>query len=157
MISDLRKQVETPLPVKLPPSVSVVNSGSLEINSNVPFTVLAAHIELIDPSRILISGVISGEFHHVTGIAIYVNGVPIRSIPNNCHPDCMYVTLNRDTHPEMTVVPFEVATCVRGAGQYEVRVATLCHWLGHGSFTTHVNSHGAGGLGGNSTLTLRAI
>ena len=156
MISDLRKNMGSGLSSELTPVVSVINNTDMTINSHTPVTILTAQIELDSPSKILISGVVNGGFTHVTGIAIYVDDVPVNNRSNQCHLDCMQVVYGNGADDRMLSVPFECPTSVLGAGVHEVRVATLSRWHGT-SYVTYVNNRSNGDMGSSSTLTLRAI
>ena len=152
MISDLRINTFPPKP----PSVSVVNNTDMLIDSATPVTVLSGQIELTEPSKVLISGVINGAFTHVTGIAVYLDNVPLNARPNDCHSDCMQVNFGNGAHNRVLSIPFEVATGVLGVGIHEVRIATLSKWNGT-SYITYVNNRSDGRMASSSTLNLRAI
>ena len=153
MISDLRRDT---FPAK-PASVSVVSNSDVMINSNTPVTVLSGQIELTEPSKVLISGVINGTFNYVTGIAVYLDNVPLNARPNGCHSDCMQMVFGNGHNSRMLSIPFEVATDILGVGIHEVRVATLSRWGSQGSFNTYVNNRSDGLMASSSTLNLRAI
>ena len=156
MISDLTKGDASGLSGALPPVVSVISNTDVTINSATPVTILVAQIELDSPSKILISGVVSGAFARVNGIAIYVDDVPINNRNNPCHSDCMQIIYAHWADNKMLSVPFECATDVLAAGVHVVRVGTLSNWYGN-AHTTYVNNGRNGDTPSSSTLTLRAI
>ena len=141
------------------PSISVVNSDArITITSDDPVTVLSGQIELATPSKLHISGVVSGTFEYVCGLAVYVNDTPLHKGTgvNDSHPDCMQIMYGNGGNNSICPVPFDLSTNELSAGMYVVKIAVISRWLDT-KRTMYVNNRSAGDMSSSSTLTVRAI
>jgi hypothetical protein len=141
------------------PFARVVNNDpTIAINSPTPVTILSAQLTLTEPSNLLISGVITGTFQYVSGVACYVNNSPISIGTGNnmCHGDCFMVLYGNGNDSYCCATPFETTTDELQPGTYTVDVAVLSHWNGT-SRALYVNNRVQNDMASSSSMTIRAL
>ena len=141
------------------PSASVINSDAkIAIHSNEPVTILSCSITLLEPGRLHISGVVTGTFYYVCGLAVYVDdsAVGVGKGTSVCHNDCMYVSYTTNTTKYMRQLPYDITTEELDAGTHEIKIGVLSKWK-----TTikeiYINDRSGDDMASSSTLTVRAI
>lgn len=139
------------------PSAFDINATPrITINSSDPFVIMSAEIELQEPARLMLSGVINGTFHYVCGIAAYVNEVPIRTGTNNCHADCFQLVYGNGGDSYICNVPFETTTEILPVGTHRIKIGVLGRW-GETTRDIYINNRNSNDMASSSSLIVRAL
>jgi hypothetical protein len=128
-----RDAEKTIVPVPVFEPLYVELTGKLTINSENPEIIMSGDVDLINPSRLEINGVISCTFNYVVGIAVYVDGVAIAATPNNCHNDCSFIHYDGTAAIKTSWVknhPYHLVTEVLGFGVHTIEIGILGKWEG---------------------------
>jgi hypothetical protein len=149
------EKIIVPVPVFEPLYVEL--SNKLTINSENPEIIMSGDVDVITPSRLEISGVISCTFNYVVGIAVYVDGVAIAATPNNCHDDCSFIHYDGTAFNRTSWIknhPYHLVTEVLGSGIYTIEIGILGKWLGN-PHTIYVGNIANDDLPSRSVLTVK--
>lgn len=132
------EKIFVPVPV-FEPLYVLLNSVKLEINpeDGNPEIIMQGDVDVITPSRLEISGVISGTFNYVVGIAVYVDGIAIGTGTrlNRCHNDCAFVVFHTGVGGDQYsfINPYVLVTDVLNYGIHKIEIGIIGKWSG----TTH--------------------
>ncbi|MGB0687957.1 MAG: hypothetical protein ACPGMX_07790 [Paracoccaceae bacterium] len=138
---------------------SVINADArILINADNPVVILSGDIELLKPKKLLISGVISGNFNHVCGLAAYVNGNPINqgTGTNRCHADCFQIMYGNGSSSYMCPIPFETSTEILDSGTHKIELGVISKWY-NTKRTIYINNRSYNDMASSSSLIVRAI
>lgn len=153
------EKIFAPVPV-FEPLYVLLNSIKLAINTDNPEIIMQGEVNVITPSRLEISGVISCTFNYVVGIAVYVDDVAIGTgtRTNSCHDDCAFVTFHTaiPNTSFMSINPFNLVTDVLGAGIHKIEIGIIGRWQGV-SHTIYIGDAFSGGLPSSSTLVVKEL
>ena len=138
---------------------SVINADArILINADNPVVILSGDIELLKPKKLLISGVINGNFNHVCGLAAYVNGNPINqgTGTNRCHADCFQIMYGNGSSSYMCPIPFETSTEILDSGTHKIELGVISKWY-NTKRTIYINNRSYNDMASSSSLIVRAI
>ena len=138
---------------------SVINADArILINADNPVVILSGDIELLKPKKLLISGVINGNFNHVCGLAAYVNGNPINqgTGTNRCHADCFQIMYGNGSSSYMCPIPFETSTEILDSGTHKIELGVISKWY-NAKRTIYINNRNSNDMASSSSLIVRAI
>ena len=138
---------------------SVINADArILINADNPVVILSGDIELLKPKKLLISGVINGNFNHVCGLAAYVNGNPINqgTGTNRCHADCFQIMYGNGSSSYMCPIPFETSTEILDSGTHKIELGVISKWY-NTKRTIYINNRSNNDMASSSSLIVRAI
>lgn len=138
---------------------SVINADArILINADNPVVILSGDIELLKPKKLLISGVINGNFKHVCGLAAYVNGNPINqgTGTNRCHADCFQIMYGNGSSSYMCPIPFETSTEILDSGTHKIELGVISKWY-NTKRTIYINNRSNNDMASSSSLIVRAI
>ena len=138
---------------------SVINADArILINADNPVVILSGDIELLKPKKLLISGVINGNFNHVCGLAAYVNGNPINqgTGTNRCHADCFQIMYGNGSSSYMCPIPFETSTEILDSGTHKIELGVISKWY-NTKRTIYINNRSNNDMASSSSLIVKAI
>jgi len=153
------EKIVVPVPV-FEPLYVLLNSVKLAINVDDPEIIMSGDVDVITPTRLEISGIISCTFNYVVGIAIYVDGVAIGigTRSNFCHDDCAILSYNgsgiSSGASRMNPLGFNIATDVLGVGIHTIEIGIIGKWIGN-SHTIYVGDVAANNIPSSSTLLVK--
>ena len=140
---------------KVAPLYVLSTQSSVEIDSLDPVVFLEGSVDVLSPTSLRISGVITGSFNWVVGVAIYVDDIPINvpSAPNDCHPDCLYVHFDgHNNNGYSQHKPFDTLSDILPVGIHTVKIGMLGKFQGT-KHTIYANGNGqTGNFPGSSSL-----
>lgn len=134
------------------------DSPRITIDSLEPVVILSAEIELFEPGKLEISGVINGSFYYVVGIACYIDGVAINqgTGTNHCHPDCYQISYIGGSNGHMRAEPFQTHSEELEPGLHTVQIAVAGVWNGT-KRAFYINNRVNNDMASSSSLKVRAV
>ena len=141
-----------------PSAVTINSDARITVNADNPVVIMSADIELNTSSRLQISGVINGAFYYVCGIAIYIDGEPIRrgAGTNQCHADCFQIMYGNGNHGWMSATPYDIATEQLQPGNHVVAVGVIGKWA-EIKRPVYINNRNDNDMASSSSLIVRAL
>lgn len=150
------EKISVPVPPVFQPLYVVLND-KIEINAVDPEIIMSGDVDIITPTKLEISGVMSCTFNDVVGVAVYLDDVAIGTGTrlNNCHDDCAFVHHNEVSNVnQMTHFTYDIATDVLSGGIHNIKIGIIGKWLGN-EHTIYVGDVFDNGKPSASTLLVK--
>jgi len=141
-----------------PSAVHILSDALQTINADDPVVIMSVEVELTEPARLCIEGVVNGSFYYVCGLAAYVDDAPINlgTGNNRCHTDCFQIMYGNGNNNFMCPIPYKTVTDELPVGTHTIALGVIGKWAGT-KRAVYINSRASDDMASTSSLIVKAL